>query len=125
MSQNYFEPPLKTLGLEKRSSWALFFYLRYNADFHHQDVTTASFPDCSIDRPSGSTGSGLMYIVNHFLDINVLNTGILVPDKGSAPETNAATGTGSIGAQANLCTTQHGSRPNFILVDYFNTGDLM
>jgi hypothetical protein len=87
------------------------------------DVTTPNFPDCSIDRPSGSNGAGLMYIINHFLDINILNSGVLVPDKGSAGTTNAATGTGSIGAQADLCTQQHGAKPNFVLVDYFDIGE--
>lgn len=64
-----------------------------------------------------------MYIVNHFLDINVLSTGILVPDKDSAPATNAATGTGSIGAQADLCTQQHGASPNVILLDFVDIGE--
>jgi hypothetical protein len=64
-----------------------------------------------------------MYIINHFLDINVLGSGVLVPDKGSAGITNAATGTGSIGAQANLCTQQRGAKPNFVLVDYFDIGE--
>lgn len=63
-----------------------------------------------------------MYIINHFLDINLLDTGILVPDRDDAATTNAATGTGSIGAQADLCTQQHGAKPNFILVDYFDIG---
>jgi len=89
------------------------------------DVTTSDFPDCSIDRPSGSNGAGLMYIVNHFLDIEVLSTGILMPDRGSAPDTNAATGNGSIGAQAELCAQQHGANPNVVLLDFVDIGDAM
>ncbi|TVY18901.1 PI-PLC X domain-containing protein 1 [Lachnellula arida] len=89
------------------------------------DVTTSDFPDCSIDRPPGSNGAGLMYIINHFLDIDLLSTGILVPDKDSAPATNAATGNGSIGAQADLCTQQHGASPNAILLDFVDIGELL
>jgi hypothetical protein len=63
-----------------------------------------------------------MYIVNHFLDLDIL--GVLIPDNAADKATNAATGTGSIDAQADLCTAQWGRRPNFILVDYFENGDV-
>ncbi|KAF4637240.1 hypothetical protein G7Y89_g858 [Cudoniella acicularis] len=86
------------------------------------DVTTPAFPDCSINRPPGSNGDGLMMIVNHFLDLDIL--GILIPDDSADTTTNAATGTGSIGAQADLCTSLHGVKPHFILVDYFENGDV-
>jgi len=66
-----------------------------------------------------------MYIVNHFLDIEVLSTGILMPDRGSAPDTNAATGNGSIGAQAELCAQQHGANPNVVLLDFVDIGELL
>ncbi|KAL5324545.1 hypothetical protein ACEPPN_009091 [Leptodophora sp. 'Broadleaf-Isolate-01'] len=86
------------------------------------DVTDNNFPSCDLDRPSGSSGSGLMYIVNHFLDLDIF--GILIPATAELPRTNAATGDGSVGAQADLCTTKWGRRPNVILVDFFETGDV-
>lgn len=61
-----------------------------------------------------------MMIVNHFLDIDIL--GIDIPDEAAASNTNAATGTGSIGAQSNLCYSTWGRNPNVVLVDYFNFG---
>ena len=63
-----------------------------------------------------------MYIVNHFLDKEVL--GVDVPDDGADETTNAATGTGSIGAQADLCASVYGRVPNFVLVDMFDRGDV-
>jgi hypothetical protein len=61
-----------------------------------------------------------MMIVNHFLDLDIL--GILIPDTLADSTTNAATGTGSIGAQADLCISTWGRTPNLILVDDFNIG---
>jgi hypothetical protein len=84
------------------------------------DVTDSDFPSCALDRPSGSSGSGLMMIVNHFLDLDIF--GILIPDTLALDTTNAATGTGSIGAQADLCYQTWGRMPNVILVDYFQAG---
>ena len=63
-----------------------------------------------------------MYIVNHFLDVNIL--GILVPDKGADQTTNAATGTGSIGAQVALCENTYGRKPKGVLVDDFDKGNV-
>ena len=61
-----------------------------------------------------------MMIVNHFLDVDIL--GILIPDDSADTTTNAATGTGSIGAQAALCEQTWGRNPNLVLVDYFDKG---
>lgn len=87
------------------------------------DVTDKNFPDCSINRPSGATADGRMYIVNHFLDIDLF--GILIPDHPDAATTNAATGTGSIGSQVSLCESKCGRPPNFVLLDFVNTGDVL
>jgi hypothetical protein len=56
-----------------------------------------------------------MYLINHFLDEKVL--GAFVPAVGKLNQTNAATGTGSVGAQVSTCVEDHGRPPNFILVD--------
>jgi len=62
-----------------------------------------------------------MMIVNHFLDVDIL--GILIPDNAADTTTNAATGNGSIRAQADLCIQTWGRTPNFVLVDYFENGE--
>ncbi|KAF9886820.1 hypothetical protein FE257_011067 [Aspergillus nanangensis] len=87
------------------------------------DETNASFPKCSIDRPPGASSDGRMYIVNHFLDLDIL--GIKVPDREHASRTNAASGNGSIGAQSDLCRSQHGRLPNVILADFIDKGEVM
>ena len=68
-------------------------------------------------------GKSSMYLVNHFLDVNLLNTNVLVPDKNDAGKTNAASGPGSVGAQADLCSGIYGRWPNVMLVDYFGQGN--
>ena len=87
------------------------------------DVTDASFPDCSVNRPAGASPNGRMYIVNHFLDLDIV--GILIPDRGAASTTNAATGTGSIGAQSALCESLYSRPPNFVLVDFTDQGNVI
>ena len=71
--------------------FAYFFETPYN-------TLDPSFPQCAIDRPPNAAPDGRMYIVNHYLDIEI--AGILIPDRGAAGTTNAAT---SIGAQVAIC----------------------
>lgn len=85
------------------------------------DETDSSFPSCVLDRPSNSNGSGLMMLVNHYLDLSLF--GILIPNAFLLPQTNAATGKGSVGAQADLCLQTWGRVPNVILVDFFSAGE--
>ncbi|KAH8902781.1 PLC-like phosphodiesterase [Coniochaeta sp. PMI_546] len=75
------------------------------------DVTDKSFNQCTLDRPGGASANGRMYIVNHFLDVDIF--GILIPDQINAPKTNSRS---SILAQSNLCYQTWGRMPNFILV---------
>ncbi|KAJ9139030.1 PLC-like phosphodiesterase [Coniochaeta hoffmannii] len=82
------------------------------------DVTDKSFNQCTLDRPSGASASGRMYIVNHFLDVDIF--GIKIPDQINAPKTNSKT---SIMAQSNLCYQAWGRLPNLILLDWANRGD--
>lgn len=58
-----------------------------------------------------------MYIVNHFLDINLAGLGILVPNKSDSERINAVAGDGSIGSQAALCVGLYGRYPNVVLID--------
>ncbi len=61
-----------------------------------------------------------MYIVNHFLDINIFS--ILIPNILRALKTNATKGPGSISKQADLCLLTWKRPLNVILVDYSSKG---
>ncbi|CAG7945538.1 unnamed protein product [Penicillium salamii] len=87
------------------------------------DVTDASFSSCSIDRPPGASATGRMGLVNHFLDIDIF--GVKVPARDKAGTTNAASGKGSIGAQASLCAGLYGRVPNVILADFVDKGEVI
>ncbi|EIM90666.1 PLC-like phosphodiesterase [Stereum hirsutum FP-91666 SS1] len=85
------------------------------------DSTDNTFP-CSVDRTEGPLATtDHMYLLNHFLDINVLGTGILISDPEAAGTTN---GVNSIIANANGCSSLGGGRwPSFVLLDFVNLGD--
>ena len=52
-------------------------------------VTDPNFP-CSVDRISGPLSTeDHMYMINHSLNKNVLDTGIIVSDPKDAPTTNS------------------------------------
>ncbi|GJN89687.1 hypothetical protein Rhopal_002674-T1 [Rhodotorula paludigena] len=87
------------------------------------DQTDVSFP-CTVDRVTGSA-EGKMYLVNHFLNVNttILGQTYPVPATNDLLETNAASGTGSLGAQADTCLSEHGYYPTFTLVDYYDVGN--
>jgi hypothetical protein len=87
------------------------------------DVTDSSFSNCNIDRPAGASASGRMYIVNHFLDVDIL--GVLIPDRDHASITNAANGDGSLGAQAVECEALYHHAPNAMLADFVDKGDVI
>lgn len=78
--------------------------------------------NCSIDRiGQGVTdSSSLMYISNQFLDISLLGGSVVTPDIANLGTTNSVEGTLST---SNLCASQHGSYPNFILTDYSTVPD--
>ena len=83
------------------------------------DTTDPSFPECSIDRPSGASATGRMYIVNHFLDLDIL--GIDIPDESVAATTNSEE---SIDAQVAICLGLYDYAPVGVLVDYMDMGDV-
>jgi hypothetical protein len=89
------------------------------------DTTDPKFAQCKIDRANKLDGSGKtsMNIVNHFLDMEIPFTDILIPDRDAASKTNAKTGDGSIGAHADLCKSTYGRYPNVLLIDFFGEGD--
>ena len=84
------------------------------------DTTDPTFPECSLDRPADASPTDRMYIVNHFLDINISN--ILIPDEAAANTTNAATGVGSIGGQVSICQGLYDYNPKGVLLDYVDLG---
>ncbi|KAF1813392.1 PLC-like phosphodiesterase [Eremomyces bilateralis CBS 781.70] len=90
-------------------------------------VTDPSFPDCSLDRPKSDrpseTASSRMYIVNHFLNVELL-PGLKVPDRMKAPQTNAAEGNGGVLKQVGICQTNWERRPNVVLLDYVEFADV-
>jgi len=91
------------------------------------DTTNPDFPQCIIDRPGDlaqqpAVAAQRMYIMNHYLDTNIFRMDL--PDRYDAKSTNAATGNGSISAQADLCQQLHGRPPNGVLVDYFDRGSI-
>lgn len=77
------------------------------------DVTDTTF-DCNVNRTNGDNTTQL-YLINHFLDKIVLNQ--FTPDVENAATTNAVSGTGSLGLQAQTCAATWGRNPNFMLVD--------
>lgn len=76
------------------------------------DVTDPKFADCSLDRPGGASDLGRMYIVNHFLDIEILPN-VKVPHVLAAFKTNSVA---SITAQTDLCQKKWGRPPQVVLV---------
>ncbi|KKY18323.1 hypothetical protein UCRPC4_g05034 [Phaeomoniella chlamydospora] len=88
------------------------------------DTTDPDFPQCSIDRPSdlstAEAADSRMYLVNHFLDDEVL--GILIPDEDDAATTNSVQ---SIAGQVEICLGLYENRaPKGVLVDYLEKGSV-
>jgi len=85
------------------------------------DVTDTTF-GCAVNRSTGSPASTLM-LVNHFLDTTYTIAGsqLFIPNKTKLNQTNAATGTGSIGQHVSNCLQLWGRNPNHILLDYYDS----
>lgn len=103
-------------------------------------TSLTQFSNCSLDRPpsAGSAAAalrtGMLPLMNHFAYARVSNS-IQIPDVSdiditNSPDTTATGGggntvtvSGTLGSQARLCTNQWGgTKPTFILVDFFNRG---
>jgi hypothetical protein len=83
------------------------------------DITNVSLFNCQVNRSNADTSTS-MFLINHFLDTIVL--GQPVPDVAAANVTNAASGTGSLGAEVAECVSLYGRSPNFLLVDFYEYG---
>lgn len=84
-------------------------------------VTDKKFP-CKVDRISGPLATtDHMYMINHSLNKNLFDTGIIISDPIDAKTTN---GVPSILANAAGCEGfAAGRAPNFVLLDFVNVGD--
>ncbi|GLB44418.1 putative plc-like phosphodiesterase [Lyophyllum shimeji] len=83
-------------------------------------VTDPNFP-CSVNRIHGPfTTEDHMYMINHSLNKDILDTGIIVSDPLDAATTNGIT---SIMDHVNDCAPLGAGRaPTFILLDFVNIG---
>lgn len=83
------------------------------------DSTNSSFP-CSVNRIKGPLSTtDHMSLINHFLDLD--EASILIPDEAVADTTNSVD---SILADAYGCVPLNGGRaPNFVLMDWVNSGN--
>ena len=94
------------------------------------DVTSAADFSCDANRPSSVDNNtpaalqqGLLPLMNHFLDDNVLGSGIEIPSVENADNTNADSGdTGNFGQATDNCTGTYGRASPFTLVDFANVG---
>ena len=103
-----------------------FLLLEFNYLFETNFIN--DFPDqysCDVSRPWYERGyvPDMLSLVNHFLYANFL--GFRYPNATFANHTNGAGfHVGELGEHAARCRSQYGRRPNFLLVDFFNEGDV-
>jgi hypothetical protein len=92
-------------------------------------VSSLSGFNCTLSRPtslsssSSAISSGYMGLLNHFAD-TVEVFGISVPDVTDIATTNSASTstTGALGAHGTECKSEWGTKPTFMLVDFWNVG---
>jgi hypothetical protein len=92
-------------------------------------VSSLSGFNCTLNRPStlssasSAISSGYMGLINHFAD-TVEVFGISIPDVTDIQTTNSASTntTGALGTQGAECESEWGTKPTFILVDFWNVG---
>ncbi|CZS97193.1 uncharacterized protein RAG0_06354 [Rhynchosporium agropyri] len=97
----------------------------------HFEVTSSTGFNCTVDRPSSlssgsgtsAVSSGFMSLMNHF-QYNEMAFGITVPAIEFIETTNSAARnvTGALGNHAVRCNSDWGTKPTFVLVDFFNVG---
>ncbi|CED84310.1 PLC-like phosphodiesterase, TIM beta/alpha-barrel domain [Phaffia rhodozyma] len=81
-----------------------------------------SFP-CTANRSTGTPENQLV-LTNHYLDQVGSSTSIVTPNKSKLNQTNAETGTGSVGQGASNCFQIYARSPNFILLDFYDAAGL-
>ncbi|KAI4862159.1 PLC-like phosphodiesterase [Hypoxylon rubiginosum] len=93
------------------------------------DVTSLSGFNCTLDRPSSqasagaAVAAGLLPLMNHF-KYDLLAASIEVPDADNIGTTNSplTSTAGNLGLHAQTCGDEWGTKPTFVLVDFFNEG---
>jgi len=91
----------------------------------YYDVESPSGFNCTIQRATGNYNDGRMYLINHYLyqESELFGGSTPVPDKAALPVTNAASGAGSLGEEAEVtCVQYHNVPPTFLLVDFYDWG---
>lgn len=92
-------------------------------------VTSLDGFNCTLDRPSSVSSSasgisaGYMGLLNHFAD-TAEAFGITIPAVSEIQTTNSPSTntTGALGTHGELCASEWGVKPTFILVDFWNVG---
>ncbi|KAI0023212.1 PLC-like phosphodiesterase [Xylariomycetidae sp. FL0641] len=93
------------------------------------EVTSLDGFNCTLDRPSeegtasAAIQKGVLPLMNHFA-YNQLAGALEIPDEDNINTTNSASTsmTGALGLHAQTCNKQWGTKPTFVLVDFFNEG---
>ena len=94
------------------------------------EVTDLTGFNCTLDRPStedsasAALASNFLGLINHFKYQTIAND-IFIPDADAIKTVNSpdTATTGSLGRHLDQCTTEWGTKPNFILVDFWNEAD--
>lgn len=76
------------------------------------DPTEDILSGCGVDRPSGVSADGRMFLANHNRNVEVLPD-VLIPDLVEAHNTNSVE---SITEQTDTCKSSYGRVPNVVLV---------
>jgi hypothetical protein len=92
-------------------------------------VTSLSGFNCTLQRPttldssSSAISSGYMGLINHFAD-TAEAFGISIPDVTDIATTNSpnTNSTGTLGTNGAQCESEWGTKPTFMLVDFWNVG---
>ncbi|KAI0603487.1 PLC-like phosphodiesterase [Biscogniauxia sp. FL1348] len=93
------------------------------------EVTSLAGFNCTLDRPtsqssaSSAISSGMLPLMNHFA-YTLLTSSIMIPDVSDIAVTNSPSTntTGNLGLHAQTCLSEWGTKPVFVLVDFFNEG---
>ncbi|KAI9903342.1 hypothetical protein N3K66_002694 [Trichothecium roseum] len=93
------------------------------------EVTELTGFGCDVDRPkkiasgADAIADGKLSLVNHFKYAGITDS-IQFPDVDSIQTVNdPGTSQGNIGLHLQTCSKEWGSRPNFVLVDFYSEGD--
>ncbi|KAF7559821.1 hypothetical protein G7046_g4324 [Stylonectria norvegica] len=95
-------------------------------------VTELTGFNCTLDRPSkldsatAALSSNYMGLINHF-KYQGLGSDLLLPDVSNIEVVNSASTTtdGNLGKHLDTCNTAWSGVPNFVLVDFFDKGEVM